>query len=118
MDKLNSVFEYIGSNNLDLFYNFCLQDREKQFINVYTTNIGNKFNIEVRVRKFTNKYLDLLLTINDDVIYSDKKLKNQFRNGYVICFKHQCKHLKLILNNCGNPSLCDAKKITNIDATS
>tara|TARA_R110000772_G_scaffold112661_3_gene216916 strand:- start:491 stop:847 length:357 start_codon:yes stop_codon:yes gene_type:complete len=118
MDKLNSVFEYIGSDNLNMFYNFCLQDIEKQFINVYTTNIGNKYNIEVRVRKCTNKYLDLLLTINDDVIYSDKKLKNELINGYVICFKHEGKNIKLILNNCGNPSLCDAKKITNIDTTS
>jgi len=118
MDKLNSVFEYIESDNLDLFYNFCLQDREKQFINVYTTNIGNKFNIEVRIRKITNNYLDLLLTINDECIYSNKKYKYEFDGGYVVCFNYKNKEIKLILNNCGNPSLCDAIKITNIETTS
>ena len=103
---------------LDMSYDLIEHDDNKQMHSVYTTMMPSYFNsndyVVLNIRSETNNFIDILLTINGEVLYEGKKRKQYQIVGnyskYKIKFENYniiCKRFTNLINN----DNCDAIKI-------
>lgn len=116
MEHIEQLFK--DTDLLDMSYDLIEHDDNKQMHSVYTRLIPRHFSpnlyVVLNIRSETNNFIDILLTINDEVIYEGKKRKQyqivdnyskykiKFGDYYINCERY------INLNNNDN---CDAIKI-------
>jgi len=118
---VGKLFKDRNTNLLDMSYDSIEHNDNKQMESVYTTMMPSHFSsndyVVLNIRSETNKFVDILLTINDEVIYEGKKRK-QYQivdnySKYKIKFGNYNFICKRYINDNINDNLdnCDAKKL-------
>tara|TARA_R100001463_G_scaffold95585_1_gene150150 strand:- start:127 stop:486 length:360 start_codon:yes stop_codon:yes gene_type:complete len=114
---VGKLFKDRNTNLLELSYDLSEHNDNKQMESVYTTMMPSYFSsndyVVLNIRSETNKFIDILLTINDEVIYEGKKRKQYQIVGYYSKYKIKFGYYNIICKRYINDNLdnCDAKKL-------
>ena len=113
---VSKLFKDRNTNLLDMSYDSIEHNDNKQMESVYTTMMPSHFSsndyVVLNIRSKTNNFIDILLTINDEVIYEGKKRKQyqivdnyskykiKFGNYNIICKRYINDNINDNLDNC------------------